>query len=97
MPPETARKLDEIYALAKENNRLLHKMRRAAFWSRVWRFLWILVVLGVPVLLYYYFLQPYVGQFFNAYSQIQDGAQKVEGYQLPPEFKQLLERFGIGN
>lgn len=97
MPPETARKLDAIYELTKENNRMLHKMRRAQFWGRVWHFLWILIVLGAPIALYYYFLQPYVEQLLETYGQIQSGAEQVQNFSFSQEFQDLLNRFGVGN
>lgn len=97
MPPETARKLDEIYELTKENNRMLHKMRRAAFWSGVWRFIWVLIVLGVPLILYYYFLQPYVEQVLNAYKGVQSGAQNFQNFttNLPSGWEEILQKLGI--
>lgn len=97
MPPETARKLEEIYQLTKENNRLLHKMRRAAFWGGVWRFIWWLIILGAPVILYYYFFAPYVERFLTTYQQFQEGTQQVQNFSPSAELQELLKRFGIGN
>lgn len=55
--------------LTKENNRLLHKMRRAALWGTFFRIIWLAVIIGVPVVLYYYFLMPYYENLAESYQQ----------------------------
>ncbi len=97
MPPETARKLEEIYQLTKENNHMLHKMRRAAFWHGVWRSIWFLVIIGAPIAIYYYLLQPYVEQMLLMYGQIQSDAQEVQNFSISDQFQEFLKKYGIGN
>lgn len=80
---------DEIKALlrqnlelAQENNRLLHAMRRAAFWGGVFKYLWwIFFVIILPLAIYYYFLQPYVDQALETYKNVQGAANQAKGYQ----------------
>ncbi len=54
-------KLDEVLRLAKENNRLLHKIRRSALLSNIFKVLIYAVALGVPIYLYFTILQPMFG------------------------------------
>ena len=68
--------LRETYRLTLENNRLLHKMRRAAFWSRLVSFIVYGALLIAPVWFYMQYLSPIVDQMFKAAQQIQGtGAQ----------------------
>lgn len=75
--------------LAKENNRLLRKMRRGAIIGNILRLIWWVVLFGGPVILYYYYVQPYVGEFFAFTDGVQTG---VENIQVPP----FLEFFNFG-
>ena len=74
-----------ILKLVKENNRLLRKMRRNAIIGNILRIIWWSVLIGLPIILYYYFLQPYVGQFMEAYQGFQGGVDNLQniGDQLP--------------
>ena len=67
MPPhdeeEITRLLKENTELVRENNRILKKMRRNAvieLWVRV---VWYAFLIGVPFLLYFYLLGPYLAAF----------------------------------
>ncbi|MFN3188438.1 MAG: hypothetical protein ACK42D_02755 [Candidatus Paceibacteria bacterium] len=44
--------------LVAENNQLLHKMRRNAIIAFWFRLLWIAILIGGPLLFYWYFLGP---------------------------------------
>lgn len=68
--------------LSKENNRLLRSMRRAALWGTFFRIAWIAVLIGVPVFLYYYFLQPYYEGLSAGYQQFQEqsGGISIPGF-----------------
>ena len=74
-----------ILKLVKENNRLLRKIRRGAIIGNILRIIWWAVLIGLPIILYYYFLQPYVGQFMEAYRGFQGGVDNLQniGDQLP--------------
>ncbi len=63
-PLETSRD-ERIEALLKENqrilaenNQLLHKMRRSAMLSSVFRFVWLLIILGSGAYVYFAYIQP---------------------------------------
>ena len=75
--------------LTKENNRLLHSIRRAAWWGTFFKVLWMAIIIGVPVLLYYYFLQPYYRGLSAGYQQFQE---QSGGIQIPG-FGPLLDRW----
>lgn len=73
------RLLQENQRLIRENNKMLKKMRRDAVIGHIMKVIWVLILIGVPVMLYYYFLAPYVQQARETYQQIQESAEKVKG------------------
>ena len=62
--------LEENLHLARENNRLLKKMHRAAVINQILQLAYWAIIIGLPIALYYYFLQPYIGQFIKNYQNI---------------------------
>ena len=71
MDDESKKLLESTYELAKENNNLLHSMRRSMRIQRAmsyvyWTFI-ILTAIGA-----YYFIQPYVEQLIDAYGSSSD-------------------------
>lgn len=88
--------LRETYRLTQENNRLLHKMRRAAFWSRVFSFLVYAALLIAPLWFYMQYLAPVVDQMFKAVQQVQGtGAQASAQFQgLEQAWQSFEQRFG---
>jgi hypothetical protein len=84
----------ELLELTRDNNKLLRKMRRHAIFGNVTRLIYWAVIFGVPVILYYYFLQPYMGQILDTYSGIQSGVEGV-GDQTKG-ITDILNIFGIG-
>ena len=62
----------EMYRLTKENNKMLHKMRRNAFWGGIIKFiLYALVLVVAPLWLYATYLAPMMEQALDTYQQIQ--------------------------
>ena len=59
--------LEENLKLARENNKLLLKVRSVQRWSQISRvFYWIIIVaIGFGAL---YFIQPYIGSLLNIYT-----------------------------
>lgn len=86
--------IKELLELTKENNKLLRKMRRSAMIGNIMRIFYWAIIFGGPVVIYFYYLQPYLGQLMEAYSGIQDGvggvSNQVQG------LGGLLEKIGIG-
>ena len=66
--------LRETLEVEKENNRLLRKMRRDAVVGRIFTIAFWAITLGVPVILYYFFIAPYIHSFQASYQQVQDSA-----------------------
>jgi hypothetical protein len=64
--PETKKLLEETLKVNKENNVLLHKLVRSHKMATVYRIVyWAIIIfstLGV-----YYYIQPFLGNMFNAY------------------------------
>lgn len=63
-------KLDEILKLVKDNNKILHKMRRDAMYRSVLSTIWWLIFLVAPIIFYYVYLEPYVNQMMQMYATI---------------------------
>ena len=89
-----ADKLDEVYRLAHENYKLLHKMQNHNRWATVFRVLQWLFLIIVAVIIFYY-IQPYIEALVNAYNQLAEGINKVKevGDKIP-EFPDLSGIFG---
>jgi hypothetical protein len=61
MDQEERELLENTFSLAKENNQMLHKIRRSQKIADLMRFLYWLVILGAAVGAFY-FIQPYIEQ-----------------------------------
>ena len=70
--------LEETYALAKENNKMLKRMRRAAWIGGVFKLLFWVAMIGVPAWLYYEYAQPIVGQLVDTISQVQGASTQIQ-------------------
>lgn len=72
------KKLEEMYVLTKDNNRMLHAMRREAFIGGILKFVWwVLIIIVLPYLVYVWYLQPYLDQVLSVYQQVQGQAGQV--------------------
>ena len=76
--------------LLSENNDLLKKMYRTAWWSMVLRVVWFLVLIGAPFLVYYYLVEPYFYSLGSSFETFEAGLQEVPGW------KQFYESMGGG-
>lgn len=65
------RTLTELLRLTQENNRMLHSMRRNAFWGGVIKFAVYAVLLAAPIWLYLSYLGPMVEEMMGTYRQLQ--------------------------
>ncbi len=81
MPKDIAKTQDQIvretHKLAKENNRLIRAMRRDAFFGLIFKLIFWAIILGLPVILYFYFLQPYIDQVVNVYGEVQEDVGQI--------------------
>jgi len=97
--------LEEVYKLAKDNNKMLHAMRRDAFVGGILKFVfWIAILFVIPYILYMVYLQPYLAGIQSAYEQFNESAGTLSGAaqdveelknQLP-NFQDFFNQFGGG-
>jgi hypothetical protein len=67
MPPDEREMLQETLELVKENNKMLHTIKRGMFWGRVWRITYWILIIGAAVGAFY-FLQPYIDTILSTYN-----------------------------
>jgi len=76
MNPQDRDLLQKTYDLAKENNHILHGIRRSNRLSSVMRIIYWVAIIGISVGAFYY-LQPYIDSVMKAYKGIQTGISNV--------------------
>jgi hypothetical protein len=64
-------KLDELVRLTKENNRMLHAMRRNAFLGGLFKFILWAAFIIIPLWLYMQYLAPVMTSMMDTMEQIQ--------------------------
>ncbi|MBL4644463.1 MAG: hypothetical protein JKX80_01200 [Candidatus Pacebacteria bacterium] len=105
--PERDKKIDALYQMVQQNNKMLRSMKRAAFWGSIFKILFYAVVLGIPVYLFFTIFQPILASLLDTYSQIQQtgaqlqnvGSQVQDVTNLIPvdKFKSLLNNIPAVN
>lgn len=93
MDSDNQDKIDELLALEKENNKMLHKMRRSMVWSQVFTFLYWALILGVAGWSYY-FIQPYIEKYWGVYQTAMKTMADIQkaGNAIPSNLESLLEK-----
>ena len=66
MDPESKKLLQDTLALAQENNKILHSMRRSMRFQRIMSILYWVLIIG-SAFGAYYFIQPYLEQAYGIY------------------------------
>ena len=86
-------RLDELLDLTRENTKILRKMRRNMAWSRLFTFLYWMVILGT-IGWSYYLLQPYMVKYWGIYQQVMETLNGVQqtGSSFQKEISVLLEK-----
>ena len=86
-------KTDEILALTRDNNRILHRMRRNMVWGHVFTFLYWLVILG-GIGWSYYYLDPYITRYWDVYQSMMQTLDSIQqnGSSLSSDLRGLLEK-----
>jgi hypothetical protein len=84
MTPEQEKQLKEALELARDNNKMLHKMRKSMIWSRVFKIIYLVIILGVTFGAYY-FIQPYLEGVLGAYQSVLGAGEQINqaGNALP--------------
>jgi hypothetical protein len=90
--------MKENIRLARENNKLLRKMRRDAIVGRFVKLIMLAVIIATPFVLYYYFVEPYVAEMRETYAELQGNLDTVEQLKNEfPSFPQWLSGVFAGN
>lgn len=76
MDPESKKLLEDTFALAEENNKMLRKVRNIQKWSTAWQAFKIFLIVAVALGLFYY-IDPYITKVVDLYDSISGTAQKV--------------------
>ena len=66
MDPESKKLLEETLALTRENNSMLHSMKRSMVMARAMTIFYWLFIIGSAIAAYY-FIQPYFSRLMNVY------------------------------
>ena len=78
MNPDDGKMLRETYRLSQENNKMLHKMRRSAFWGGLIKFFIYVALLGIPIWLYLTYLMPVLQNINTAVNKVQGTSASVQ-------------------
>ena len=71
--------LTDLLRLTEDNNRMLHKMRRSAFWGGIIKVvLYAVLFVGVPFWLYATYLAPIMEQMMKTYQEVQGTGAKAQ-------------------
>ena len=86
----------EMYRLVKENNRMLHKMRRNAIWGGVFKLVFWAAILLAPIWFYMTYLDATVQRMLHTIEQIQGTGAKAQAQMSGFEtmWKDLQAKFG---
>src|SRR3989344_5216870 len=88
--------LQEMYRLTKENNKMLHKMRRNAFWGGIIKFaLYAVLLVVLPWWLNMTYLAPVLESTMQTMNQIQGTGAKAQAQfgSFQEMLKQLQDKF----
>ncbi len=86
----------EIYRLVLENNTMLHKMRRNAFWGGLFKFLFWTAILLAPIWFYMTYLNATVEKMLHTINQVQGTGAKAQAQMSGFEqmWKDFQAKFG---
>lgn len=77
---ELKQEVEALREITQDTNRQVHKLRRAAWWGRLWSIVWWLTVAGVTGAAYYYYVQPYVADLTSAYGNAKDFQVQIQDW-----------------
>ncbi len=99
MDPLNENKLDELLRLTKDNNKILHKIRRGQVWQSIVRVIyWVVILAGI------YGTYKYLGPTFKSLYEVYNSAFTTEGSSSPSllqnlggygEIQSLLEKYNL--
>ncbi len=74
MNPEEKELLKKTLELAKENNQMLHSIKRQMLWGRIFRVIYWVIIIGAAIGIYYY-VDPYINDAIDAYGSLKSNVQ----------------------
>lgn len=89
----------EMYRLTKENNKMLHKMRRNAFWGGIIKILlYAVIFFALPFWLYMTYLAPVLESTMQTMNQIQGTGARAQAQfgSFQEMLQQLQQKFPPG-
>lgn len=97
----------ELFAMVKENNRMLKAMRRDAFIGGLLHIVWLVIIFVVVPYFAWLFIQPYIAPILAAYEQASkqsaevsvalDELKQLQNSGFLEQFKNTLQQFGGGS
>lgn len=86
----------EIYRLVRENNHMLHAMRRHAFWGGILKFIFWTAILLAPIWFYMTYLNATVEKMLHTIDQLQGTSAKAQAQMggFEAMWKEFQARFG---
>ena len=94
MNSESEELLKNTLTLARENNKMLHKIRRVQKRETFWHVLKLIIIIGIA-LGSFYFIEPYLNKIVNLYNSVFSMQQNIKNVTdiSNNSFKNLLEKF----
>ena len=89
MDPELRDLLEETHALTKENNQILHGIRRSQRIASFMRALYWIIIIGITFGSFYLF-QPYINKMLDLYSSISNTEQRFNSNDSIQDFLKNL-------
>ena len=88
MDPESKQLLQNTLALAEENNKMLHKIRRVQKRGAFWQILKFIVIIVIALASFYY-VEPYLNKIMDVYNSVIGVQQKINNSPLQDLLKKL--------
>ena len=86
MTPEEKAQLNEVLELSQKNNKILRKLQGSMKWSRFFRFVYWVIIIGSAIGTFY-FVQPYLDKITVAYNSLQSTVSNLPNLSNLPGLK----------
>jgi len=88
MDSESKQLLQNMLALAEENNKMLHKIRGVQKRGTLWQVLKLIVIIGIALGSFYY-IEPYLNKIIDLYNSVSGMQQQINNSPI----QDLLKKF----
>lgn len=96
MDPESKRLLEDTYALAKDNHRMLRNIRRGQWTSAIVSIIFWLAVIITPFYLYQQYVQPFLARLYPTSSTAAQSNSSSFNSTASADFQKLINYFKTG-